>query len=133
MMGSRSRPAAAGVAAATAVAALFALASCTSDESPDGVGLTNADVVALRDDLEDRTFETVVRILYEDPGARASFIARAQAEPEDAALLTEYNADGEVTFEEFRTLSDVRDAVHTYGGDIITYFEQRVVEARSTG
>jgi len=69
-----------------------------------------------------------VRILYETEGARADFLAQAAAEPQDAARLAEINADGQVTFEEFRSLSDVRDAVHTYGGGIVTFFEQRVVE-----
>jgi hypothetical protein len=131
MMVRRSRWAAAAVVAATA-AALFAVASCTGDGSSDDAGLTNADVIALRDALEGRTFETIVRVLYEDPGARASYLEQARAEPQDATRLAEINADGEVTFEEFRSLSDVHDAVHHYGGGIITFFEQQAVEAKRT-
>jgi hypothetical protein len=124
----RSRPAAAVVVAATAVA-LLAVASCAGGGSSEDSGLTKADLRTLRDDLEARTRETVVRILYETQGARADFLAQAAADPEDTARLAEINADGEVTFEEFRSLSDVQDAVHNHGGDIITFFEQRVVEA----
>jgi hypothetical protein len=132
MMVRPARPKAAAMVVAAAVA-LFAVASCTGGGSSDDAGLTDADVTALRDALEDRAFETIVRVLYEDPGARASFIARGEAEPEDAALLAEFTADGEVTFEEFRMLSDVRDAVHHYGGGVVTFFEQQVVEARRPG
>ncbi|WP_214403861.1 hypothetical protein [Pseudonocardia lacus] len=127
MMERRSGAAAAAVVAA----ALVAVASCAGGGSSENAGLTKADLRTLRDDLEARTFETVVRILYETEGARADFLAQAAADPQDTARLAEINADGQVTFEEFRSLSDVQDAVHHYGGgDIITFFEQRVIEAQ---
>ena len=119
----RPRPVAAAVATA---AALLAVASCTAGGSSDDSGLTQTDVIALRDDLEERAFETIVRVLYEDPGARASMLAKAEAEPQDAAHLAEITADGEVTFDEFRGLSDVRNAVHTYGGDVLTRLQGEV-------
>jgi hypothetical protein len=74
----------------------------------------------------------VVNALYENPDTRASFLAQAAADPEDTARLVEINAAGQVTFEEFQSLSDVQDAVHTYGRDVITFFEQEVVEAVRT-
>jgi hypothetical protein len=127
MMERRSGAAAAAVVAA----ALVAVASCAGGGSSENAGLTKADLRVLHDDLEARTFETVVRILYETEGARADFLAQAAADPQDTARLAEINADGQVTFEEFRSLSDVQDAVHHYGGgDIITFFEQQVVEAQ---
>ena len=129
MMTRRLRAAAAAVVAA----ALLAVASCAGGGSSEESGLTKADLRTLRDDLEARTFETVVRILYESEGGRADFLAQAAADPQDTARLVEINADGQVTFEEFRSLSDVQDAVHHYGGgDIITFFEQQVVEAIRT-
>jgi hypothetical protein len=124
MMEHRSRP----VAAAVVAAALLAVASCAGGGSSDDSGLSKADLRTLRDDLEARSRETVVRILYETEGARADFLAQAAADPEDTARLAEINADGQVTFEEFRSLSDVQDAVHTYGDGIVLYFQQRVVE-----
>jgi hypothetical protein len=128
----RTRPVAAAVVAATA-AALLAVASCTGGGSSDDAGLTKADVIALHDALEEQALETIVRVLYEDPGARASFLAQAEAEPQDAALLAEINADGQVTIDEFRNLTDVRNAVHNHGGGIVTFFEQQVVELQRPG
>ena len=125
MMTRRLRAAAAAVVAA----ALLAVASCAGGGSSEESGLTKADLRTLHDDLEDYTFDTVVRILYETEGARADYLAQAAADPEDTERLAEINADGQVTFEKFQSLSDVQDAVHTYGRDIITFFEQQVVEA----
>ncbi len=90
-------------------------------------------ITTWRDAVEPEVHTAVVTALYEDPTARDSLLARAQVDPQDAVHLAEINADGQVTFEEFRGLSDVRDAVHTHGGGIVTFFEQQVVEARRPG
>ncbi len=73
-----------------------------------------------RDAVEPEVHAAVATALYENPDTRASFLAQAQVDPQDTAHLAEINADGQVTFEEFRSLSDVQDAVHTYGGDVLT-------------
>jgi hypothetical protein len=72
------------------------------------------------DSVEAEVRTSVVTALYDNPGTRASFLAQAAVDPEDVARLAEVNADGQVTFEEFRSLSDVQDAVHTYGDGVMT-------------
>ncbi|MGF1653462.1 MAG: hypothetical protein ACFCUP_09135 [Actinomycetales bacterium] len=111
---------------AVAVAMAGVLVSGCSD---DHAGLTSADVQDARDSLRQQAGDTIARALYENPGSREQFLDQAREDPDDQALVAEITADGEFTLEEFRQLSDVRDAVLTYSGEIVTSFERDLVEA----
>jgi hypothetical protein len=122
-----------GVAAVAVVGAVALSGGCGGDGGGDGgddgddAGLTDADVEALRDDLDAHALETITRALYENPGSRADLIEGAA--DDDPELADEIQADGEVTYEEFATIEDVQDAAATYGGDIVTFVQDRLVEA----
>lgn len=128
----RARVRLVGRAAAVAVVGAVALAgACGGDDGGDGdgddAGLTDADVQALRDELDAHALETITRALYDNPGSRADLIEGAA--DDDPELAEEIQADGEVTYDEFATIEDVQDAAATYGGDIVTFVQDRLVEA----
>lgn len=109
--------------AAAAVLVLGA-AACSDD---DGSGLTDDDVQQLSAELENDANDVIATSLYDNPGSQEHYLAEAEADEPD--LYAEITEDGDVTFDEFRTIEDVRDAVNAYGDDIATAFRERAVAA----
>ena len=115
MIGTASRGVALG--GLVLVAALATAGAACGDDEP----AAEVDMVALRDGLDEQARDTIATALYENPGSRDDLLADVPTdEPE---LWDEINADGEITLEEFRSVRAVANAVNTYSGDIVTWFE----------
>jgi hypothetical protein len=122
----RRRGAAAGAVALAAVLAASA-AACGDDEDP----AADVDVAALRDGLAEQARDTIAAALHENPGSREDLLAGVpEDEPE---LWDEINADGEITLEEFRSVRAVANAVNTYSGDIVGWFESEALDQAGAG
>jgi hypothetical protein len=68
--------------------------------------------------------------LYDSPETRQHYLQQAQQDPE---LWNRINADGEVSLDEFREIPAVRDAVNTYGGEILDGFQSRMAFDKTFG
>lgn len=84
-----------------------------------------------RDGIGPEVNTAVARGIYDHPETRQHFLTQAQADEPD--LWAQINADGEVTLDEFRTIREVRNAVNTFGGEIVDGFQAQMAFDKSEG
>jgi hypothetical protein len=109
----------AGLALLAAVIAAVVIASAGGAD--DG----EATVVDARDYIERELAGTIALTLYENPASREHLEDQARTREPD--VWEQANADGEVTFDEFRTFREVRNASNHYSGDFLTDFQNAMV------
>ncbi len=102
----------------------LSLAACGDDDG----GVDDAAVADVRDALDGEVRTTLATMLYENPGSHDYFLQQAERNAPD--VWEQINADGEVTLDEFRSIPDVQNAVNHYGGDVIEFFQDQMVEAK---